>query len=85
MSPSCSYTCPAASLTSRQPVLLISISSSAGFTLLGRVSQAQRAPGPCALPGTGASPRSTPRLQIAKTGRSACHTTSPRCAELIFL
>lgn len=66
MSPSCSYTCPTASPTPRQPVLIISISSSTDFTLLSRVSRSQKAPGLCPLPGAGASPWSAGHHQIAE-------------------
>lgn len=55
MSRRCSSTCPAGSLTPWQPVLIISIFSSADFTLLRRVSQSWKTPGLRPFPGGRAS------------------------------
>lgn len=55
MSLGCSYTCPATSLAPWQPLLVISIFSSADFTLLGRVSRSRETPGLRPFPGARAN------------------------------
>lgn len=75
----------AASRTPQQPVLIISISSSADRTLLRRVSQSQKAPGPCPLPGAGASPWSAWHRQIAELSECVQHRQPCMCISHIFI
>lgn len=86
MSLGCAHTCPTASPAAWRPVFIISIISSADFTLLSRVSGARETPGPCPfpLPGRTGEPTGCTARSDSWT-RNWGHPTGPQCAQLIFL